>query len=863
MKKILLLLLLVSQVAFGQAFKITNFDRFPDFASFPDPNRDTVFVKDIATGSMYYYDAEVGSYILLSSPSVITGTSNTDSINHTVVGNILSSVLNLSDDPADTGKMIILNDIRPTAGHQGLRSQVSYANDTDTDGVVTHTQVAFWNGMLSSYNATRILYVDKNRTDTYIETGIQEKPYKTIMGAVNAVIALGLSEYVTVDIANGIYNENIVLEDTALRYIKLQGNGYVSINPSSGNSLQSTTDNDNLFALHIANINFAKPVVITGSAGSTAFQDVMWKDVNFTGTATLSATSINNLSMKNVYSEHDFTYTNVNWSYIESSQLQGTFNFIADSTLDYPSWGANGQILANGTYQSGTVAYTIGGTATYTVAISSCRWGWQAVTVPTGITIYAHNSFLRGDITNNGTIYLRNSFMQKHIAGTGTLDLVGNNGNQIFFDNTITGLLASGNVQSAIDEITSTQGVANNVLYVDNKRTDTYVETGSVITPFKTITGALAKAKANGDGASIPYSFILSGSTYAEEINLNDAGLFSATFVGLSRIAINPASGNAVTSTTDNSMLQDLHFYNIEFGKPIVITGDGTLNQFKNVNFRNASFTDTATFTCMNSMSLIGLYASNTVTLSNVNYLYADGGQIQGLFTMSLDSGATAPSNGLVGGANIFGYITNAVSISVVGVGPVWNLSAHNSRMGLSSGSYTIPANTNVALYNSFLRGTWTNNGLLVLRNSLLSTYVAGTGTLNIADQKSKFYYYDNSVSLMTATNVQDAIDELHTLIRTLYIATYLVTNNFVSGEKINLGTGAGDITGVSTPAKDYSEICAWLDGSSKFNDNEFVVQLNGLELMKGVNYDYSATCEIELLTDADLGNYLTIKTRY
>ena len=224
-----------------------------------------------------------------------------------------------------------------------------------------------------------------------------------------------------INIASGIYVENLALESAGLKYIKLSGQGYVSVNPASGASLSSATTNSNLVGLHISNVIFAKPVVLTGANASTAFQDVMLKDVSFTGTSSLTATCLNNLSMTDVYSERPFSFTNVAWSYIESGQLQGTFTAVMDSTLDLPSAGSAGTILANGVFLSAGTSYTIGGTASYTVAPNGCRWGSGAVTIPLGVSLIAYNSFLRGTITNNGAISLRNSVMEGYVAGTGTL----------------------------------------------------------------------------------------------------------------------------------------------------------------------------------------------------------------------------------------------------------------------------------------------------------------------------------------------------------------------------------------------------------------------------------------------------------
>lgn len=276
-----------------------------------------------------------------------------------------------------------------------------------------------------------IVYVDKSRVDTYTENGSIAQPFKTIQGAIDAVAAKGASAYTTIKILNGIYSENLVLENAGLKYIKLQGEGYVSINPVGGNALQSAANNDNLIALHIDNIIFAKPVVLTGSNGSVSFQDVILQKVSFTGTASITATCLNNLTLKDCYGEQPIIFVNVNWSYMESCQLQGTLSITMDSTVNLPSWGANGTILANGIFQSGSVSYTIGGIATYTVAPNGCRWGSAAITIPAGVSILAYNSYLRGTVTNNGSVTLRNSCMDGYISGTGTLNLNGQKGSYI------------------------------------------------------------------------------------------------------------------------------------------------------------------------------------------------------------------------------------------------------------------------------------------------------------------------------------------------------------------------------------------------------------------------------------------------
>jgi hypothetical protein len=265
------------------------------------------------------------------------------------------------------------------------------------------------------------------------------------------------------------------------------------------------------------------------------------------------------------------------------------------------------------------------------------------------------------------------------------------------------------------------------LLYIDRRRTDSYAEDGSPMRPFKTIAAAIAAAKANGDGGSTPYSFIIAEGTYAEEINLNDTGLFSVTLVGLGGVAIDPTSGNALTCNASNGNMRTLNIRDIQFADPVVITGDGTANQFSNMTWTNVSFGSSLTVTTANSLALWDVYSSSTVTLTNLNYFYVGGGQITGNIDISVSDAVTLPSAGANPGiAIVFGLICNNIAFNRVGT-TSYVYQPHNTRMGLNAGNYTIPAGVTVAAQSSTFRGTWTNNSTMQLRNSSTDNPVGGT----------------------------------------------------------------------------------------------------------------------------------------
>ncbi|MCK9577122.1 MAG: hypothetical protein M0R51_14555 [Clostridia bacterium] len=400
---------------------------------------------------------------LSSNYALFTGTANTIySKNHIVANNkIMGSALY----PVNT-------DITGFGNIMALGSDANGDTYYNSDNILTRMAIGD-NGYIYQSDGTKpvwvenkalntmlqitdVIYVDNKRTDTYTEIGTYNFPFKTISSAISYIISLGFNSYVNIEVNDGVYDETILLEDEALKYIVFTGRGYVVINPSSGNALQSTTNNGNLFALHISNIVFSKPVVLTGENGTSAFMDVIFNNINFNGTGTINATCINKIALKQIYSECNISFANVNYCYLESSQFQGDFSVSSDDTSDIPSSGGNFSMIANGIYFSGLPTYSILGVLTMTFAITGSRWGTTGdITVPNGVTIYAYSSFIRGTNTNNGVIVLRGgSSIEEYVEGAGTLTLLGNNCKFNYYNNSNSGL-SSINVEGAIDELTS------------------------------------------------------------------------------------------------------------------------------------------------------------------------------------------------------------------------------------------------------------------------------------------------------------------------------------------------------------------------------------------------------------------------
>lgn len=338
---------------------------------------------------------------------------------------------------------------------------------------------------------------------------------------------------------------------------------------------------------------------------------------------------------------------------------------------------------------------------------------------------------------------------------------------------TISDLIDS--VLSSEDEILEIQGDVSDLeaishshpvtkqLYVDGGRSDTYVEDGSVSYPFKTIQAAIDQIIDNDDNSIYPYSIHMASWLYAENIVLEDLKLHHIDLIGDGIVRINPTSGNALQSTANNTNLVDFHCQNIIFAKPFVITGANASAAFADVFHTNCSFVldGAITLTCVNNFGLRGCYSEQPITLNNVNYQYHESSHLQGDMAFNFDSAADMPSWGesclmIMNGC----YESGNVTFSVAGTA-TFAMVLNGCRV--SSTGATIPAGVTIHNYNSYVRGTWVNNGNIVLRGGFFQAITPGTGSVMQTAPSSQILYTAATPANWSVepTNVNDAVDKL------------------------------------------------------------------------------------------------------
>ena len=119
----------------------------------------------------------------------------------------------------------------------------------------------------------RQLFVDGSRTDTYVPDGTYLRPFPTIMGAVDQIIAngdnSGMVAY-TVVIAPGVYNETVDLSNPKIVSLGFEGqvsgqnSGVVIGTNGLATSSVQAINNDNLLSVVFVNIRFASGVPTHG-----------------------------------------------------------------------------------------------------------------------------------------------------------------------------------------------------------------------------------------------------------------------------------------------------------------------------------------------------------------------------------------------------------------------------------------------------------------------------------------------------------------------------------------------------------------------------------------------------------------------
>ena len=139
-------------------------------------------------------------------------------------------------------------------------------------------------------------------------------------------------------------------------------------------------------------------------------------------------------------------------------------------------------------------------------------------------------------------------------------------------------------------------------------------------------------------------------------------------------------------------------------------------------------------------------------------------------------------------------------------------------------------------------------------------TDVALTATVEF--ELNKIYSLRQSATLEMERGVRD-VSIVGSTVPTPYFAQYIITTAGATGETLTIASGAFSGSAVATKSGDYVAIGGNITGSTPFNQNDFIVCLNGVEQEKGTDVAYSASGVITLNVALDIADVITIKARF
>lgn len=252
--------------------------------------------------------------------------------------------------------------------------------------------------------------------------------------------------------------------------------------------------------------------------------------------------------------------------------------------------------------------------------------------------------------------------------------------------------------------------------YVDVNRVDSYVETGSIAAPFKTIQAAINKMNANNDNTlTHGYCLILANGLYAENLLLDSGngnnGIVNLTILG-NGATLQPASGPAFQYNSHNPLvtnsLQQFYCSNL------TINGDVNWTALQNGDktgsiecwYQNCVITGTFTASGITSVAVYDGWIVGPTNITNVaGALWLEGTSATGVVTLVYD--ATQPDSG--GKCVLDTYNASTLQNVIVGPGCKFNMFA-----GSKQGSFNVAAGSTVDVQNG---GTFNASGSAIFSN--------------------------------------------------------------------------------------------------------------------------------------------------
>ena len=277
----------------------------------------------------------------------------------------------------------------------------------DVTGVLPFSKQGAW-------TASKTFEVDINRTDSYTEDGTVARPFKTPDAALAQIVANGDNQsiYYVLHLNPGNYS-TIQLNNSGLYQIVLRGGDGVYVAPTIGaNSIDSSSNNDNLKSLFIEGMFFTGDVNLVGASNNTDFMSSNGVIRHCVALGNVIVKNATNIELADDQLDANLTIENVFAGVMSGGDGQAPGS-IATVVTNGAHNGPNGwDGITRFTFEK-----TIAGADFTCDSGSFCQFregaraGYPGGSITVNGTLFAYNSFVRSDLTisSSGTLLLNDA----------------------------------------------------------------------------------------------------------------------------------------------------------------------------------------------------------------------------------------------------------------------------------------------------------------------------------------------------------------------------------------------------------------------------------------------------------------------
>ncbi len=627
--------------------------------------------------------------------------------------------------------------------------QISYDNTTSGLAAENVQDAIDELGAEFGVELDEIFFVAKNGSDTAtgVTLGTLSNPYLTVQAAINAAEASSFS-YPVVFIWPGTYSENLTIPPWTVLYAL--GREPTRIGTNSGTHSITFPGNGRVF---IRGVNFR----------TDAF------DISHTVTGS-AVVHLEDCSAGAI------TFTGAGWGdYLQLRGATWLFEKLTIHSAHLSFYDGETQII----YGGGDTQIEIdddGAIDFDSTTGQACTAIIRDVEIPNKIlcegktSTWLYNCGIYDTVTADGTDC--EVYYDVSSATDNRSDMVSaNNGKFYLLDaayavsyNDVNANLGADNVQDAIEAILGRQ--IQGVIFVSRNGKDSPVAPylGNILNPYLTIQTAFNRIEQNNDNSTgAPYVIWVAPGYYPENLLINDDRFKDIILIGNDAVHISPASGKALEISAQNEFFAQLEIRGVTFEENVEIIGetDDTSAFSDNIEFLDCTFNGSFTAKNIIDLKANGCKFYGDITIENINF---------GLFYESYHDSSynyiesTVDTNNSPSGfTHTICKICNSKWYSQITVDEDSELIVC-AAAEIGNGSNSISIDGTLTAYNSWIQpsaliigntATFTTNGTFFDRSvmTMNGSFVNNNDADNI--------YYDDTITDLSADNVQDAIDNL------------------------------------------------------------------------------------------------------